>query len=162
MKDDQEDNFKRLIQKVGPDKPGADFTDAIMKQVQDVSELDLAREAALIQLLQSHPLAEKPSADFSRRVMNQVVVSQPKPLVPIIRLSVWYMLAAALLLIVLFGVLLLPSGPAHPASSELDRFLYGIEGTLNALPISYPLTIFAVSVLMIVDYFLRRNLTINY
>ncbi|UFH57203.1 hypothetical protein [Spirosoma sp. KNUC1025] len=162
MKDEKEDRFRRLIQKVGPDKPGADFTDAIMKRVQAESEMDLAREATLIQLFQSHPLVEKPSAAFSRRVMNQIVVSQPKPFEPIIRPGVWYMVAASLLIIILSCVFLFPSGAVHHAPSGLDRFLFSIERTLDALPLSYPLTLFAVSGLMALDYFLRRNLKVNY
>jgi len=162
MEDEKETSFRRLIQKGGPDKPGTDFTNAIMKRVATESELDAVNEAALIQLLQAHTLVEKPSAAFNRRVMNQLVVSQPEPLAPIIRPSVWYMVAASLLLVVLLCVLLLPSGPAQPASSDLDRFLSGLEGTLNALPVSYPLTICAVSVLMVADYFLRQNLIVKY
>lgn len=162
MKDEQEDSFRKLMQRVEPDKPGADFVNAIMKRVQAELELDPAKEAALIQLLQAHTLVEKPSTDFSRRVMNQLTVSPPKPLAPIIRPGVWYIMAASVLFIVLFCVLLLPSGPAQPTSSGLDRFLSGVAGTLDALPINYPLTIFAVSVLMVVDYFLRRNLTLKY
>ncbi|GAB3795062.1 hypothetical protein GCM10028819_10470 [Spirosoma humi] len=133
-----------------------------MKRVEAESELDAVREAALIQLLQAHTLVEKPSAAFTRRVLQQVVVSQPKPLAPIIRPSVWYMVAASLLLIVLFCVLLLPAAPAQPTPSDLDRFLSGLEGTLDALPVSYPLTICAVSVLLVVDYSVRQNLTVKY
>ncbi|WP_460934947.1 hypothetical protein [Spirosoma humi] len=162
MEDERENRFRRLVQKAGPDKPGADFTRAIMKRVEAESELDAVREAALIQLLQAHTLVEKPSAAFTRRVLQQVVVSQPKPLAPIIRPSVWYMVAASLLLIVLFCVLLLPAAPAQPTPSDLDRFLSGLEGTLDALPVSYPLTICAVSVLLVVDYSVRQNLTVKY
>ncbi|AUD03238.1 hypothetical protein [Spirosoma pollinicola] len=162
MENKQEDSFKKLMQRVEPDKPGADFVNAIMKRVQVESELDPAKEAALIQLLQAHTLAEKPSTDFSRRVMNQLTVSPPKPLAPIIRPGVWYMMAASVLFIILSCVLLLPSGPVQPASSGLDHFLSGLAGTLDALPISYPLTIFAVSILVVVDYILRRNLIANY
>lgn len=72
------------------------------------------------------------------------------------------MVAASLLLVVLLCVLLLPSGPAQPTSSDLDRFLSGLEGALDALPVSYPLTICAVSVLMVADYFLRHNLIVKY
>jgi len=161
MEDEKEDRFRKLIQKVEPDNPGADFTSAIMKRVQAESELDLANEAALIQLLQAHPLVEKPSAAFNRRVMNQIRVSQPKPVEPIIRPWVWYMMAASLILIIFFCMLCLPSGSGQSASSDLNRFLTGVEGTLDTLPISYPLTIFAVSILMVSDYFIRRNLTVN-
>lgn len=162
MEDEKEDRFKRLIQKGGLDKPGADFTNAILKRVEVELELDTVNEAALFQLLQAHTLVEKPSAAFNRRVMNQLVVSQPKPLAPIIRPSVWYMVTASLLSIVLLCVCLLHSGPVQPKSSDLDRFLSGMEGALDALPISYPLTIFAVSILMGIDYFLRRNSIVNY
>ncbi|WP_020603703.1 hypothetical protein [Spirosoma spitsbergense] len=162
MEDEKKDRFSRLIQQVGPDKPGADFTRAIMKQVQAESELDPANEAALIQLLQSHTLVEKPSSAFNRRVMNQILVSQPRQLEPIIRPRVWYVMAASLLLIVLFCVGLLSSSPAQPTSSGLDRFFLGIEGTLDALPISYPLTLFAIGVLVVLDYFMRRDIRVRY
>ncbi|UHG94137.1 hypothetical protein [Spirosoma oryzicola] len=162
MEDEKEDRFRRLIQKAGHEKIGTDFTRAIMKRLQAESERDSATEAALIQLFGSHTLVEKPSVDFSRRVMNQITVSQPKPLEPIIRPSVWYSIAASVLLIVFFCILLLPSNSTEHQSSGLDRFLSGFEGTLDALPVSYPLTIVALSVLMVSDYFLRRKLTINY
>ncbi|WP_338873816.1 hypothetical protein WBJ53_31530 [Spirosoma sp. SC4-14] len=162
MENEKEDRFRRLIQKAGPDKPGNDFTNALMKRVQAESELDLANEASLIQLFQAHTLIEKPSTAFNRRVMNQLVISQSKPLAPIIRPRIWYMMVATLVLIVLFCVLLFPVSPPQPTSSGLDRFLSSVERSLEALPISYPLTLFAVSVLMVVDYFLRPNLTIKY
>ncbi|WP_020597078.1 hypothetical protein [Spirosoma panaciterrae] len=157
MEDEKDDRFRKLIKRAEPDKPGADFTNAIMKLVQAESELDSAKEAALIQLLQSHTLVEKPSANFSRRVMNQVMASSSKPLEPIISTRVWYMVAASLLFIILFCILLIPSGPTQHTSSGLDSFLSSFEGTLDALPISYPLTIFAMSVLMVTDYVLRQN-----
>ncbi|GAB4026960.1 hypothetical protein [Spirosoma gilvum] len=161
MEDEKEDSFRKLIKKAEPDKLGADFTHAIMKRVQAESEMDSAKEATLIHLLKAHTLIEKPSTDFSRRVMNQVMVQKSKPLEPIISTRVWYMIAASLLVIVLFCVLLLPSGPPQPTSSGLDRFLSSFESTLDTLPISYPLTIFAMNVLMVTDYLLRQNRRIS-
>ncbi|MBN8824698.1 MULTISPECIES: hypothetical protein [unclassified Spirosoma] len=157
MENENEDNFRKLIQKAQPEKPGAAFTNAIMQRVQAASELDSAKEAALIQLLQSHTLVETPSANFSRRVMNQLTVRQSKPLEPIISTRVWYMIAASLLCVVVSCLLLLSSGSSQPTSSGLDQLLSGFDGTLNALPIQYALTIFAVSVLMVTDYILRQN-----
>jgi hypothetical protein len=162
MEDEKEDSLRKLIQKVELDEPGADFTNTIMKLVQAESELDSAKEAALIQLFQSYTLVEKPSAGFSSRVMSQVMVSQSKQFEPIISPRVWYMIAASLLFIVLFCLLVLPTGPAQHTSSGLDRFLSSIEGSLEALPISYPFTIFAASVLLVTDYYLRRKLNIDY
>ncbi|WP_461105058.1 hypothetical protein [Spirosoma koreense] len=161
MEDEKEDGFRKLILTAGPDQPGADFTQAIMKRVQAASEQDSAKEAALIRLLQAHTLVEKPSADFSRRAMNRIIVSPPKPLAPIIRPGVWYMMAASLLLIVLFCTLL-PFAPSQPTSSEPDRFFRDLEASLDALPINYVLTIFVVSVLMMVDFLLRRTRPMPY
>lgn len=157
MEDEKDDRFRKLIKRAEPDKPGADFTNAIMKRLQAESELDSAKEAALIQLLQSHTLVETPSANFSRRVMNQVTVRQSKPFQPIISTRVWYMIAASLLCVVVSCLLLLSSGSSQPASSGLDQLLSSVDGTLNALPIQYALTIFALSALMVTDYFLRQN-----
>lgn len=162
MEDEKEASFRKLIKKVEPDKPGADFTRAVMNRVQAESELDLAQEAALIQLLQAHTLVENPSAHFSRRVMNRVMVSHAKPMEPIISPQTWYMIAASLLVVVLFCLLGLPAKPAQHTLSDMDRFLSYVEGTLDALPISYLFTLFAVSTLMVTDYYLRRTLKATY
>lgn len=161
MEDEQETSFRKLIRKAGPDEPGADFTHTIMNRVQAESELDSAKEAALIQLFGSHTLVEKPSADFSRRVMSQVPVSQPRLLEPIIRPGVWYMIAAAVVFIVLLCFLALPAESTPPTPSAMDRFISGFAGTLDAVPISYPFIMFAVSILMVTDYYVRRNLNIK-
>jgi len=162
MEDEKEDSFRKLIRKVEPDKPGPDFTGAIMRRVQAESELELAREAALIQLLQSHTLVEKPSTAFSRRVMHQVIVSQARPLKPIISPRAWYMIGASLLLVILFCLFGGPSLPAQHTSSDMDRFLSYVEGSLDALPGSYLITLFAVGALMVMDYCLRRPIKVIY
>ena len=157
MEDEKEDSFRKLIQKVATDKPGADFTHAVMKRVQAESELEFVKEAAMGTLLQAHVLTEKPPADFSRRVMHQVTVSHAKRMEPIISVRAWYLIAASLLAVVGICFLVLPSGTTQHTPSAMDRLLSGAYGTLDVLPISYPLTIFAVSVLMVTDYFLRHN-----
>lgn len=162
MKDEQENSFRKLIQKAQPDEPGADFTHSIMRRVQAESELDSAKEAALIQLFGSHTLVENPSADFSRRVMSQVPVSQPSLLGPIIRPKVWYIIAATLVFIVLICFLVLPAESSPPTPSTMDRFIFGFEGTLDAIPINYPVILFAVSLLMVTDYYVRRNLNLKF
>lgn len=66
------------------------------------------------------------------------------------------------LVVVLFCLLGLPAKPAQHTLSDMDRFLSYVEGTLDALPISYLFTLFAVSTLMVTDYYLRRTLKATY
>ncbi|MPR34756.1 hypothetical protein [Salmonirosea aquatica] len=158
MKNDREDTFKKLMQHAAPERPSADFTESTMRLVQAEARQAAANETA-VQVLLGHPgLVEHPSPDFSRRIMGEVEVLHATKVAPIIPRRTWYLIAASVVLLLVGCSLLATPATTQSAQSGMDILLMSITTQLEIVPIFYPLTIIALSLLMLADYYLRQRI----
>lgn len=143
--------LEKILREASPtDKPAADFSSAVMREVYAETEKDAAREAALEQLLGRLP-ADKPSAGFAAQVMQKVSASssEPRPL-----LGLWGRAAIAALVVLawVIGSFMSPSeasfGPIEQKFSTLPS---------PHIPPVYALSVLGMGILLLLDYVLRRR-----
>ncbi len=158
MKNDKEDTFKKLIQQAALEQPSADFAKTTMRLVQAEARQTAANETAMQALLKYPGLVERPSLDFSRRVMGEVEVLHATKVEPIITKRTWYLIAASVVLMIVGCSLLVTPATTQSAQSSMDILLMSITAQLEVVPIFYPLTIIALSLLMLTDYYLRQRI----
>ena len=158
MKNDKEDTFKQLIQQAALEQPSAGFTESTMHLVRAEARQVVANEVAVQALFRRPGLIEKPSPDFSRRIMGEVLVFQAIEVEPIIPRRAWYLMAVSVVLMIVCCYLVVTPATTQSAPSVLESVLIGIMGQLETLPLLYPLTIVALSVLMLGDYYLRQRI----
>lgn len=157
---DKEDIFRKLIQQAGPDKTSPDFTGMLMENIQIEAEQALEREAVLETiLLKLQP--ESPSPLFQKAIMAQIAMSEKKSEEPIISRKVWYLVAATVLLVIGFCV----TGQSDTAVEatpdvlrETNNILASFSSRIVVLPVIYPIAMFALSILLFADYFVRYRL----
>jgi len=130
------------------DKPSADFSSAVMKRVYAEAEAEAAREATLEQFLRRLP-ADNASADFTSKVMQKVSASsEPLPL-----LGLWGRVAiVALAAMWIAGSYFSRSETSFGSIARKFSSLPSLE-----IPPMYALTVFAMGVLLLLDYALRRT-----
>lgn len=158
MKNDKEDTFKQLIQQAALEQPSAEFTESTMNLVRAEARQAAVNETAVQALLRQPSLVEIPSPDFSRRIMGEVAAFQAIEVEPIIPRRAWYLMAASVVLMIACCYLVVTPATTQSAPSVLESVLIGILGQLETLPLLYPLTIVALSVLMLGDYYLRQRI----
>lgn len=152
-KEDQDSHFRKLIQAAGPEEPHADFTQRIMARVQ----LEASEEVAFTALLQQHA-ADFPSPLFTDKLLTQL---QPAPKIaakPIISQTVWYGIAASLVLLLVFSFFSPASESQSAFFSRLSNYApsgRAFTGQWSAIPQVYSLTIIGLAALLLIDYFLR-------
>jgi hypothetical protein len=158
MEEDQEDIFKKIIQKAEPEQVNASFTGNIMKMVQDE---ELVHETALRTLLIKNAI-ESPSALFERQIISQIIPVEKKVEVPIISKNSWYMIAASILLVV--GYSLFAQSPQINSSTsylEIGNALTGFSQNIGQIPVLYPITLTVLGALLMGDYFILQRLVRN-
>src|SRR5688572_12309811 len=101
----REERLKKLLQQVGPDKPGADFTAVVMKEITAAAQDSAVTNPALQSLLKQHGV-EIPAGDLTHIVMARVKAQGHKPIPQaIISKKAWYVIAlVAVVFIVLPGL----------------------------------------------------------
>lgn len=159
MAKDKEDKLKNLIKSVEPDQPTADFTAILMQKIE-------AREAivvnsALDALLEQH-LIEAPSVDFTQKVMMGVERLDKRVVYePIISKKVWYGVGIAAALVItlvnLFGKSSQTSGKTLPLANSINQVTGKVILQINALPTMVLACLFAVSSLVLLEYFLSNR-----
>ena len=160
MEKDKEDIFRKLIQQAGPDKTSPDFTGMLMKNIQIEAKQAFEREAVLETIL-TKLQPETPSLLFQKTIMAQIAMSEKKSEQPIISRKVWYLVAATVLLVIGFCL----TGQSDTAEQRTPDFLRETNNVLavfsssvGVLPVIYPIAMFALSILLFADYFVRYRL----
>lgn len=161
MEQNNEEKLKKLIQSVDLDQPTADFTAILMQKIE--SQEAIVTNPALDSLLEIY-LIEAPSVDFTQKVMMGIEHLDRKAVYePIISKKMWYAIgiAAALIiaLISLFGSTVQTSNKPLPLAAPINQITEKIIIQINALPTLVLACLFAVSSLVLLDYFLsnRKN-----
>lgn len=159
MTKNKDDILKKCIRSVEPDKPASNFTEMVMNEIQAEVQNEVVINPALKSLLQQIAV-EIPSSDFTQTIMSQVEIIDRKQ-EPIIRKNAWYMIGTAVA--VLIGLL----GFSEQASKSPQILTLSVVGMGNELstifsgistvPSVYLLTVISISVLLLIDYFLRER-----
>lgn len=155
----KEDKLKKLIQTVDLDQPKADFTESVMKEIQ--LQESLVINTALQSVLEEH-IIESPSIDFTQKVMLSVERSDKKVVYkPIISKKVWYGVGIAASLIItlisIFGKSAQTSNTPLPLATPINQVTGKIIQKINALPTLVLACLFAVSALVLIEYFLSNR-----
>ncbi|MFN8347836.1 MAG: hypothetical protein U0X91_22725 [Spirosomataceae bacterium] len=157
MENTNKESFKKLIRKAELDAPSIRFTEQIMQQIEAEAAQSEAFEPTLQALLQRHAL-EAPSIDFTKAIM--VKTAAPKTVyAPIIPQKVWYGIAA--LFTFLFGWVIYfwktpnPTVTQLPQSQTTVLSLTELSHALTSIPSTYALGLFAICILLMLDYLLR-------
>ncbi|RFS16614.1 hypothetical protein [Emticicia sp. C21] len=159
MAQDKEYKLKKLIQSVEPDQPTADFTTILIQKIE--AQEAIVVNPALDALLEKH-LIEEPSIDFTQNLMKDIERLESKVVFkPIISKRVWYgigMTATFIItLISLFGKSAQTNNKPLPLASNINQVTGEIIRQINALPALMLACLFAVSSLVLIDYFLSNR-----
>lgn len=151
MEEPNEPKFKQLLREAGADKPAGDFTGAVMWRVQE--------EAALRALVRNSAV-EAPSAAFTKHIMAQIAPApEPAAMRPVISRQAWYWIAAGWA-VLLVACLFVPGNEQSVLAGRINALLVSndvLAGTVREIPQPVTATIFALSSLLLLDYFLRNN-----
>lgn len=159
MANKKKDMLKKVIQKVDLDKPTLNFTASVMNEIKAEAEDEVVVNPALNSLLKRNGI-EKPSADFTRRIMAQVAALDLKTTSkPIIHKNSWYIITTSA---VLFAFALSVPQQTSTAPQILTPYLINIGNTLNAIftsvnavPSLYLVTFMSTSMLLVIDYLIK-------
>lgn len=136
-----------LLSSIPKDKPTADFTSSVMGNVFSLAEEESVKEISLEKLLGSQA-PQKVSMDFSAEVMKNI--SEPKPAKPLVSKWGWAAIVAVAL-----SLLFLPYFYSSKESAEA----FSIDINFEQIPMVFPLSVFALGVLIFADYFFRNRKT---
>lgn len=159
MAQDKENKLKKLIQSVEPDQPKSDFTAILMQKIE--AQEAIVINPALDALLKKH-LIEAPSIDFTQKVMIGIKHLDRKVVYePIISKKVWYAIGIAasfiITLISLLGKSAQRSSKPLPFANSINQITGKIILQINALPTLVLACLFAVSSLVLLEYFLSNR-----
>jgi len=160
-----EDNKKRLDKFIkdgmAVENTSFDFSNKIM---QNINATEKAKDRALGSLLQKHTL-EQPSMGFSSAVLDEIhALSTAKAYQPVISKKVWYIIFSLVFLIICY--ILFYMDDLQTSTFIVDAYLIKLERLFTfELPdiLSSPifaLSMFALSTLLFLDYFLKNRKTI--
>ena len=158
MKDKEKNIDKFIKQNLDIQEPSKDFSGNVMEEIY---ALDLKKDKALSFLMQKHVL-EAPSLNFASRVMASIEQkSEIKAYQPVIGKKVWILIISVVMLIFVYTFLKLD----FTASKHI--YLENLQNEVNNLFLfEYPslsisplfgLSIFALSSLLFLDYFIRNR-----
>ena len=145
----KERQLKVLLQQAQADKPNADFTDKLIKQLQETT----AQESALHTLLTTLP-RNTPSPGFTAATLRKINAPQQQP--SLISSKGWWAIAIVIILPI---SILWVSGyhqsssatqPVSKPSFSLFQFLSGEYSVLT-------FTLIAVALLLCIDYLLKNR-----
>nr|WP_294943640.1 hypothetical protein [uncultured Mucilaginibacter sp.] len=155
MKDDK---FKKLIQSIDLEEPGAAFTDNIMKMVQAQEELNL--KPALLAAIKQELVAE-PSVGFTENLMAQIQPAASKApeavMTPKVKLIVSGVFIALLLVALVNSRYTLGHLQNSSYFSGLSLNFAGTAIGVVKIAGSVLLYLIPLSVLLLVDYFFRTR-----
>ncbi|PCJ83509.1 MAG: hypothetical protein COA57_11040 [Flavobacteriales bacterium] len=162
-KKENNDNTKKLIQKLGTEKPALDFTQKVMGSIEAADAQEALKNKALLSLLQRTSIEEVPSG-FTYRIMAQVEAqASAASLVyqPVISKRGWYTIITGM--IALTTIALLPGTSSQGSSVSVDLVQYTdrvtalLGGLLEGFTLSpmLVLTIVALGMLLLLENFLK-------
>ena len=162
MKEDK--NLDKFIkQNIDIDKPSFDFSKEVM---QHILTSDLNKEKALTNLLKKHTL-ENPNVDFTSNIISVInQYSKESNYTPVIGKKVWILIIS--FIVILMGYTISKLDVTQTYSTWLDKYIpsFNVDISFN-LPLIltsplFPLSIFALSSLLLLDYFIRnRKVNLN-
>lgn len=159
----EEKNIDRLLRKgLKLEHPKDDFSDSIMSKIE---AMDVMEEKALKSLLKRNVL-ESPSLNFTSRVMTQMEnASQAIVDKPVIGKRAWLFISVSITSIFIFA--LFSGSSEHQGYSWIDGALQSVTSLMdNSITFEVPslmtspifaLSVFALSSLFFLDYFLRNT-----
>lgn len=162
MTNKKKDPLKSLIRTVELDKPSLDFTGSVMEEVQ--AQKEAATNPALKSLLKRNGV-ENPSMAFTQGVLAQVeALGSHTKYKSIIPKKAWVFIISGIVLLVLFVNF---SEKSQMSPGGLTKYFIDIGNALstrltrvNSIPPLYPITVIALSGILLSDYLLRiRNQT---
>ena len=156
MAQGNEKKLRKLIQSVELDQPKADFTELIMKEIQ--LQESLVINTVLQSVLAQH-IIETPSIDFTQKVMTGIEHLDKKTVYkPIIGKKVWYGIGVAATLLVAIVSLFSKSSQTvnKPLTfaNNINQLTSQLILRINGMPTLILACLFAVSALLVLDYFI--------
>jgi hypothetical protein len=136
-----------LLSSIPKDTPTADFTSSVMGTVFSLAEEESVKEISLEKLLSSQA-PQKVSMNFSAEIMKNI--SEPKQAKPLVSKWGW-----AAIVTVALSLLFLP----YFYSSKESPEPFSININFEQIPMVFPLSVFALGVLIFADYFFRNRKT---
>ncbi len=162
MKEDK--NLDKFIkQNIDIEKPSFDFSKEVM---QHILTSDLNKEKALTNLLKKHTL-ENPNVDFTSNIISVInQYSKESNYTPVIGKKVWILIIS--FIVILMGYTISKLDVTQTYSTWLDKYIpsFNVDISFN-LPLIltsplFALSIFALSSLLLLDYFIRnRKVNLN-
>lgn len=164
MMEHDEKNIKKLIQKIGPNKPSDEFTDKIMAEINTVEEILVPKDEALVQLLK-RTMPEETSSNFTYKVMQKIDLSPAKVYKPLISKKGWAGIVVFFVLSILATLIFKPvSTNENPYVNIFLGLLEKASGNLFAavtegahIPSLLVISISCLSVLLLLDGLLRAK-----
>ncbi|NBA87895.1 hypothetical protein GVN16_19150 [Emticicia sp. CRIBPO] len=153
----KEERFRKLIQKAEPDKPSSGFSAMVMQQIEAEAVTAQSREVALDLLLKQQTVTIAPLS-FGEDVMQKVLAPKPAPKTVSINKVAWYSVAIACMILITLAFLPGAPSPEIVPHTPHPGFFAIIAPKLGAIPMVYPITFFALGMLVGMDYLLRRKL----
>jgi hypothetical protein len=152
----KEDKLKKLLQSVEPDQPTADFTAMLMQKIE--AQGAIVVNPALDALLEKH-LMEAPSVDFTQKVMLGIERMDKKVVYePIISKKMWYGIGIAAIIIIASVVYFSQTSQTvatpHPLTNPINQITRQIISQVSGLSTLVLACLFALSGLVLLDYFL--------
>lgn len=159
MAQDKDDKLKKLIQSVKLDQPTADFTATIMQQIE--AQESHVPNPALQVLLEKH-LIESPSLGFAQNVMMGIQRLDKKVVYePIISKKTWYGIGIAAALLITLVSFLGKSSKTNidvpPLANNINQLTGQLIVQISTLPTLVLACLFAVSSLLLLEYFVSRK-----
>lgn len=150
--------FKQLIRSVKPDEPPLGFTAFVLNEIQAEIQDKVVVNPELKSLLQ-RTIIENPMSDFTDSTMNRIKADSHNVFSkPIISKKAWIIIAGA---ITFFAVILSFVSQTSDQEPTLTPFFGNTFNTIfkhiTAIPSLYILTLISVSILLLMDYFMRTR-----
>jgi len=146
----KEEQLKRLIQSIGPDQPGSDFTIKVTKGIQELA----ADTDPLLHLLHNLP-TEKVTLRFTEKTMDSLL---QKKIQPIISKKIWWAIAACLTGVIFFAIIHDRTNhyslkkTSHISETYVTLFNNIQSGYFILLPI-----LFAIFMFLVIDFLIGRS-----
>jgi len=152
MKSKKDLVFRKIIKYADTPTAPADFTSAVMQEINAQQEEALVNPA-LGTLIRQHGIEEAP-VDFRRMVMVHLQeAEQQKIYNPVISIKTGVFIAAITVIIILISSIQVKTTANPGTSHNYQQFI----SLISSIPPVYLLTLFCLCTLMLADYFLRRT-----
>jgi hypothetical protein len=157
MKDEKSETIGSKIQKVKADNPSPDFTAVVMKVIME-PENEVAADSSLKSLVRIGGMEKSPEG-FVRNVMAQVTAHDfQTEFKPVISRRSWIMIGFSATCLIILQVFTYQSAPSYLGLTSYALY-FGSKLTriFGGVPSPYLFTFFAVSALVVIDYFFDRR-----